>query len=81
MIDYFDPSYWGISPEAYAEWWFYLVSNLFFGFVPRLLASLCLIVSVFSSVTRRFRPAVSIFMFMLAFLLTYFGTFIGWMMA
>ena len=76
MLKFFDPTYWGVSPNAYAEWWYYILGNMFFGFTPRLLASLCLLVSVVSAVTRRFRPIFAILMFLVAFFLTYFGTFL-----
>lgn len=78
VFRYFDPTWWGISPAEYEQWWYYLLGHVFFGFAPKVLASSCLVLSLFSLVTRRFRPGFAIFLFLTAVFLAYFGTLLRW---
>jgi len=78
IFQYFDPTYWGISPAEYKYWWFYLLEHVFFGFIPKVLASSLLALSLFSLVTRRFKPGFAIFLFLLSVFLAYFGTLLRW---
>lgn len=73
-LDYFDPSYWGLSPQAYEDWWFYLLGSIFSGFIPRLTAATCLTLSFFTLITRKFGPGFAVLTFLVSLFMTYFVT-------
>ena len=71
-FEYFNPTNWGVTPEAYREWWFYLISTLFHGFTAHLFASAFLVLSMYVLVVRRF--GLAIFLLILTLLFSYFGS-------
>lgn len=73
MYEFFDPKNWGFGPDIYQAWWQYLLTMAFDGFIPRFLAATCLIVSIFSMVTRRFRPILAGTLFIISVIITYGG--------
>ena len=79
MFDLFNPSYWGLDPSTYESIWSYLISTLFSGFVPRVIAWSSLVISIFSIVTRRFRPATAITFFVVAILMAYGSGLLRWL--
>jgi hypothetical protein len=42
MLEWFDPSNWGISPEQYQHWWYFMLNTLFKGVWAKILATLSL---------------------------------------
>jgi hypothetical protein len=71
-FEYFNPTNWGVTPEAYSEWWFYLISTLFYGFTAHIFASALLVMSMYALVVRRF--GLTIILLILTLLVTYCGT-------
>ena len=55
------------------------MDTLFHGFVPRLMASMCPVISMYSAVIRRFRPALAVVLFLLAVFITYGGEVFRWL--
>ncbi len=76
-FDVFNIFSW-IDPARYREFWYFAVNSLFNGFTSRFIASLCLFFSIYSIVTRRFRPAFSVMLFVVAMVVTYGGGLIFW---
>lgn len=76
FLDFFSPSYWGLTPQIYEDWWFYLLSGVFSGFIPRLTAATSLILCFFTVVTRKLSPAFAVLMFIVAVLMTYLVPFL-----
>lgn len=71
-FEYFNPTNWGVTPEAYREWWFYLISTLFYSFTAHIFASALLVMSMYALVVRRF--GLTIILLVLTLLFTYCGT-------
>lgn len=75
LFDYFNPTTWGVSHEAYNAWWSHQLSTTLQGFIPRFVASVSLGLSVFASFTRKLNRHTIILLFLLALVVTYYGTF------
>lgn len=75
FFDYFNPTSWGITQEAYNDWWSHQLSTTLHGFIPRFIASVSLGLAVFASFTRKLNRNTVILLFLLALAVTYYGTF------
>ena len=75
FLDYFNPSAWGITQEAYNAWWSQQLSTTLQGFIPRFIASVSLALAVFASFTRKLNRRTVILLFFLTLVVTYYGTF------
>ncbi|MBI5644170.1 MAG: hypothetical protein HY954_11935 [Deltaproteobacteria bacterium] len=75
FFDYFNPTTWGVPPEAYNAWWSHQLSTTLQGFIPRFVASVSLGLAVFASFTRKLNRHTIILLFLLALVVTYYGTF------
>ena len=78
MLEWFDPTSWNISNEDYRYGWFLLVNTLFKGIWPKIIATLCLVLSVYSVIRRKFRPIFGLICFVTAVLFAYAGTVMNW---
>ena len=78
MLAWFDPTNWNISYEDYRYGWFILVNTLFRGIWPKIIATLCLVFSVYSVIRRKFKPVLGLICFMAAVFFAYAGTIMNW---
>lgn len=75
FLDYLNPTAWGVTQEAYNAWWSHQLSTTLQGFIPRFFASVSLGLAVFASFTRKLNRHTVILLFLLALVVTYYGTF------
>lgn len=76
FFDYFNPGAWGTTQEAYNAWWSHQLTTTLQGFIPRFVASVSLGLAVFASFTRKLSRHTVILLFLLALVVTYYGTFL-----
>lgn len=78
MMDWFNPEYWNISFYQYESIWTMLMVTLFKGIWAKIIASLCLFLSVYSVIRRKFRPIIAFLSFITACVFAYAGTVMTW---
>ncbi len=78
MLEWFDPTNWFITFQDYERWWFFMVNVLFTGMWAKIIATLCLLISVYSVVRRKFRPIIGLFCFGVSVFFAYAGAVINW---
>lgn len=79
MFDWFDPTNWDMFTfEQYEHWWFMIVNVLFRGMWPKIIATACLTISVYSVVRKKFRPIIGLVCFFVAVFFAYVGTVLTW---
>jgi hypothetical protein len=78
MFEWFDPTNWFITFQDYERWWFYMVNVLFKGIWAKIIATLCLLISVYSVVRRKFRPIIGLICFFVSIFFAYAGAVLNW---
>jgi ABC-type Fe3+ transport system permease subunit len=78
MLEWFDPSNWGISPEQYEHWWYFMLNTLFKGVWAKILATLSLSLSIYSVIRRKFRPVFALILFLTSVFFAYSGIVLDW---
>ncbi len=72
FYDLFDPIRWGVSYEVYHSWWIMAIFTFFKGLIPKVIATSCLILSIYSVLRRKFSPVFALAMFIVSVFFAYF---------
>ena len=78
MFEWFDPTSWLISYQEYENWWFFIVNVLFTGIWAKSIAFLCLMISVYSIIRRKFKPLIGLLCYFISVFFAYAGAVLNW---